>query len=47
MVPPAGLVLVADEVALDAPAALAIGDPAVVLVLPDVLGPVAAVPLRL
>ena len=41
-----GLVLVADDVALHPPAALAVGNPAVVLVLPDVLVPMAAVPLR-
>jgi len=41
-----GLVLVADDVALYPPAALAVGNPAVVLVLPGVLVPVAAVPLR-
>jgi hypothetical protein len=46
MVVPTRLVLVADDVALDAPAALALGDPAVVLVLPGVLVPVAALPLR-
>ena len=43
---PLGLVLVADDIALHPPAALAVGDPAVVLVLPGMLMPAVSPPLR-